>query len=95
MEKFDYRNVDIKNLDRKMKKLYKAIKKLEIIDTNSPILINANIINSGKIHNIGVINGRFNTCNEIISCSVVSNKDFSNNRKFQIIEICTIEKEEE
>ena len=94
MEKFDYRNVDIKNLGRKVKKLYKAIKKLEIIDTNSPILINANIINSEKIHNIGVINGRFNTCNEISSCSVVSNKDFSDNRKFKIIEICTIEKED-
>ena len=90
-----YTEVDIKNLDRKMKKLYKAIKKLEIIDTNSPILINANIINSEKIHNIGVINGGFNTCNEIISCSVLSNKDFSDNRKFKIIEICTIEKEEE
>ena len=95
MEKFDYRNVDIKNLDRKMKKLYKAIKKLEIIDTNSPILINANIIDSEKIHSIGVINGRFDTCSEITSCSVVSNKDFSDNRKFKIIEICTIEKEEE
>ena len=95
MKKFDYRNVDIKNLDRKMKKLYKAIKKLEIIDTNSPILINANIVNSEKIHNIGVINGGFNTCNETTSCSVVSNKDFSDNRKFKIIEICTIEKEEE
>jgi len=95
MEKFDYRNVDIKNLDRKMKKLYKAIKKLGIIDTNSPILINANIIDSEKIHSIGVINGRFDTCSEITSCSVVSNKDFSDNRKFKIIEICTIEKEEE
>jgi len=90
----EYTEVDIKNLDRKMKKLYKAIKKLEIIDTNSPILINANIINSEEIHNIGVINGRFNTCNEISSCSVVSNKDFSNNRKFKLIEICTTENEE-
>lgn len=89
-----YRNVDIKNLDRKMKKLYNAIKKLEIIDTNSPILINANIIDSEKLHSIGVINGRFNTCSEIISCSVVSNKDFSDNRNFKIIEIGTIEKEE-
>lgn len=89
-----YRNVGIKNLYRKMKKLYKAIKKLEIIDTNSPILINANIVDSEKLHNIGVINGRFNTCSEIIGCSVVSNKDFSNNRKFKIIEIGTIEEEE-
>lgn len=89
-----YRNVDIKNLDRKMKKLYKAIKKLEIIDTNSPILINANIIDSEKLHSIGVINGRFNTCSEINSCSVVINKDFSNNRNFKIIEIGTTENEE-
>ena len=89
-----YTEVDIKNLDRKMKKLYKAIKKLEIIDTNSPILVNANIIDSEKLHNIGVINGRFNTCNEITGCSVVSNKDFSDNRNFKIIEICTIEKED-
>jgi hypothetical protein len=82
-----------KNLDRKMKRLYKAIKKLEIIDTNSPILINATIIDSEKLHSIGVINGGFNTCSEIISCSVVRNKDFSNNRKFKIIEICGTEEE--
>ncbi len=84
---------NIKNLDRKMKKLYKAIKKLEIIDTNSPILINANIFNSEKLHNIGVINGGFNTCKELTSCKVVNNTDCSDNRKFKIIEICRTEEE--
>ena len=89
------RIVDTKNLDRKMKKLYKAIKKLEIIDTNSPILINANIVDSEKLHSIGVINGGFYTCSEINSCSVVRNKEFSNNRKFKIIEICTTENDKQ